>query len=500
MKSKWTRLLAFVMVACMMFTMLAACADDTSDDGKDPENPSNTDTQPGNTDEDPGEEDIIYTAEVPDDFSAGGTTFTVYTYPEEIFVWKDFDWQNAGTINSDRINDAVFQRSSQVEEELDMTIEWYCGASYGDPAEFKTDITSGGGEFDIGNVTMLNHIAMVQSGQLAEINSYGVLDLEAPWWDPNILGDLAINDMNFCLTGDIGTMYKRSIAVILFNKVLMQDIGQEDPYSLIDTHEWTIDMLIEMAENVSQDLDTNDEWDENDRYGLVYFSDMMCALEIGAGVTFAQIVDGVPEMTLNCEEAVNVLETASYLLFDEELSYNVTSNGQTEETMWTMFMADQALFYYGELHSAEDMRASTSNFGIMPMPLYDEYQESYHHTVNPNVAAVIVIPITNQEDLVTSYALDSLGAASKNILTPAYYDINLKGIVSRDEESAVSLDLILSTLSYDPGYLYISEAGLMLRELTNAKSDAFASKYSAQESVMNSKIEKIVEAIADKYS
>ena len=74
-------------------------------------------------------------------------------------------------------------------------------------------------KFDIGNIVMLKHIDMVQQGLLAEINSYGELDLEAPWWDQNIRPDLAINDMNFCLTGDIGTMYKRSIAVMIFNKV-----------------------------------------------------------------------------------------------------------------------------------------------------------------------------------------------------------------------------------------------------------------------------------------
>jgi hypothetical protein len=341
---------------------------------------------------------------------------------------------------------------------------------------------------------------MVQQGLLAEINSYGELDLEAPWWDQNIRPDLAINDMNFCLTGDIGTMYKRSIAVMIFNKVMMRDIGEEDPYALIDTKEWTIETLVEMAENVSLDLDANDKWDENDRYGLVYFSDVICAMEIGAGVPFAEIVDGIPEMTLNCEEAINVLDMASELLYDQELSYSWSAAGKTEEIAWTMFMADQALFYYGELHSAEDMRASESDFGIMPMPLYDEYQESYHHTVNPNVAAVIVIPTTNTEELLTSYALDSLGAASKNTLTPAYYDINLQGIVSRDEESAVTLDLVISTLSYDPGYQYILEAGAMLRNLVQSKSSSFTSSYEAQESVMTTKIEKILEAIQDKYS
>ena len=499
MKSKWMRLLSLMLVAFMLLSVFCACAETPVDEGE--EQPGDQDNTPGTTDpEDDPDKPIVYTADIPEGYHAGDITFTVYTFPEEVFVWYDYDWQHAGTITSDRINDAVFKRSSQVEEELGMTIDWYCGTSYGDPTEFKTDVTSGEGQFQIGNVTMLNHIAMVQQGLLAEINNYGVLDLEAPWWDQNIRGDLGINEMNFCLTGDIGTMYKRSIGVIIFNKDMMADIGQQDPYALIDTKEWTIDTLVEMSENVSLDLDANGEWDDQDRYGMVYFSDVICAMEIGAGVNFAQIVDGYPEMSLDAPETVDVLEMASYLLYDEELSYSWSAHGQNEETAFTMFKANQALFYYGELHSAEDMRDSVSSFGIMPMPLYDEMQESYHHSVNPNVAAVIVIPTTNTEEMMTSYALDSLGAASKNILTPAYYDINLKGVVSRDEESAVSLDLIISTLRYDPGYLYILEAGQMMRDLVQSTSTNFASSYASQGPKMQTKIDDIIEAIESKYS
>ena len=178
MNSKWTRLLARLVVACMMLSVFCACADDTTEEEQNPDDQG----QQGNTDkpDDEEEEDIVYTADIPAGYSGGGDTFTVYTFPEEVFVWKDFDWQHAGTLNSDRINDAVFSRSSQVAEELDIVVDWYCGVSFDDPAEFRTDITSGEGQFDIGNIVMLKHIDMVQQGLLAEINSYGELDLEAP--------------------------------------------------------------------------------------------------------------------------------------------------------------------------------------------------------------------------------------------------------------------------------------------------------------------------------
>ena len=498
MKNTTLRLLSLLLALLMMLSVFCACADDTEEQPDDPDVPVEGDGE-GEGDEGDGEEEgeIVYKANIPEGYTAGGE-FTVYAYPEDIFVWKDFDWQNAGEITSDRINDAVFKRTSQVEEELDVTIGWFCGQSYADPAELKTAISTGEKAFDIANVTMLNHISMVQQGLLQEINGYGNIDLEAPWWDPNILNDLALMDMNFCLTGDIGTMYKRCIAVIIFNKEMMSDEGLESPYDLVTSNAWTVEEMVMMASDVSEDLDANDMYDDQDKYGMVYFSDVLCAMEIGCGVPYAQVVDGVPELTLNCVEAIDVLEAAAELLYDQELSYSWSANGQNEETAWNMFMSNQALFYYGELHSAEDMRASEYNFGILPMPLYDEYQDGYHHTVNPNVAAVLVIPLTNEDAERTSYIIDSLGAASKNILTPAYYDINLKGVVSRDDESQVSLDIIIATLRYDMGYLYIGETGAMLRDLCNQRSDAFASAWASKESSMQTTIDDIVEAVMSK--
>ena len=495
----WIKMMALLCALLMLATMTIACADqeDSSTDTDGAGETDNTQTEQGGEDPD----NIVYKANIPDGFSGGGDPFVVYTYPHDVFVWKDYDWQHSGDITGERINDAVFRRSSQVEEELDIIIEYYCGENYSNPTDFITTINAGEDAYDIGNVNMRSHISQVTQGLLVNIADIDELDLGAAWWDQNLQRDLSIYDKFFCLTGDIGTMYKRSIGTILFNKQMITEYSLNYPYELAENGEWTIECMIEMSEDVPFDIDGNDKMDQLDRYSIIYFDGVFDAMVVGADVKYAtRDADGVPEMTLYSDHAVAVLEEMAELLYDDTTSYNVYRNGQNEQTMWEIFMDNRALFYYGELHSAEDKRASVSNFGIMPMPLLDEYQESYHHTVNPNVAAVIVIPTTNTEEMMTSYALDSLGAASKNILTPAYYDINLKGIVSRDEESAVSLDLIISTLSYDPGYLYVVEAGQLLRDLVHQTSDAFASKYASQESTMNTKIEKIVQAITDNYS
>ena len=501
MMRQWMRLLALVCALLMIVTTAVACADGTEDDQPgDTEGGDTADNSTTDNTNDKEPDTIVYAANIPEGYSCNNESFVVYTYPQDVFVWKDYDWQNSGNITGDRINDAVFRRTAQVEEELSLVIEYYCGSSYSNPTDFTTTVSAGESAFDIGNVNMRSHINQVTQGLLVAINEMDALDYEAPWWDQNVRRDLAIYDQFFCLTGDIGTMYKRSIGTILFNKQMISEYSLEMPYEMAVDGDWTIETMIEMMEDVPLDLDGNDKMDKSDRYGIIYFDGVFESMMIGADVQFAtRDEDGIPVLSLYSDHATDVLDSMAELLYDPDTSYNVYRNGQNEETMWEIFMDNRALFYYGELHSAEDMRATEYEFGIMPMPKYDDYQESYRHTINAGVAAVIVVPKTNMNLTRTAYILDALGAVSKNILTPAYYDINLKGIISKDEESTVSLDIIISTMSYDIGYMYISQPSSMLRKMGRNFSTNLASESSSIEGPANAEIEKIVTAIENNY-
>jgi len=498
MTSVWIKVAAILCMLAMLMSTAVACADQNEDDPV--EDPTNQEQTGDEGSEDKDSEEIVYKANIPEGYSCNGDTFTVYTYPHDVFVWKDYDWQNSGDITGDRINDAVFRRTAQVEEELQVDIEYFCGASYSNPTDFINTVTTGEDAFDIANVNMRSHISQVTQGLLTSIPDMDALDYEAAWWDQNVRRDLAIYDKFFCLTGDIGTMYKRSIGTILFNKQMISEYSLDMPYEMALDGSWTIESMIEMMEDVPLDLDGNDAMDKSDRYGIIYFDGVFETMMIGAGVQYAtRDSDGIPQLSIYSDHSTDVLNLMADLLYDPDTSYNVYRFGQNEETMWEIFMDNRALFYYGELHSAEDMRATEYEFGIMPMPKYDEYQESYRHTINAGVAAVIVIPKTNMELERTAYILDSLGAASKNLLTPAYYDINLKGIISKDEESTVSLDIIISTMSYDIGFMYISQPSSMLRRLGRNFSTNLASESQSIETPSNAEIEKIVDAIANHY-
>ena len=94
--------------------------------------------------------------------------------------------------------------------------------------------------------------------------------------------------------------------------------------------------------------------------------------------------------------------------------------------------------------------------------------------------------------------LDALGAESKNVLTPAYYDQYLKSKGTRDNDSEEMLDVIFGSMTYDIGYLYnFGELGGMVLNMVNGYQTDLASRYAKYESKALTAIDKMVEAFRD---
>ncbi len=497
MKTNFVRLTVLLLVLVLCFPLAAACSTPGEDGGDD----TTPVTTAGGADA-PGETTpVSYAASLPADLNYNDRPFRVYAYPENVFVWSDYDWQYGEGMGGGVINDAVYTRSRFAEDRLGIKIEVTHSSAYTNCNDLITAILSGEDLYDIANVNCLLSFSLAENGHLTELNTVETLDMTAPWWDANCVSDLSLHKKNFCLTGDIGTMYKRSISTILFNKTIFAR-HEEFPnvYDLVREQKWTLDQLYTMSAAVAEDLDGNGTRDADDKYGLVYFATMAATLPIAGGVRYAtKNADDIPEMSLYSERCINLLNKSSRLLYDTSLSYNVTANKQDEKLMYDIFMSDRSLFYYGELHSAEDMRSMDSDFGILPLPKYDEAQDDYHHTINANVAAVLVVPASHRDTDMTGYVIDTLGAESKNVLTPAYYERNLQGQISKDVESTVSLDIIIGTLRYDIGYLAVRPAGAMMRTLNTSYSTDLASAYKRQMSSINKTLETLVESVTDNY-
>ncbi len=453
-----TRLLSLALALIMLIPVgLIGCAndpDDTPDNPDTPDTPNNPDT-PDDPDN-PDDETIVYTADVPDGLNLGGQEFRLLVYNSDNSVWYDVDF-SAETITGEIINDAAFNRMSQVEQELGVEIVTYPSPDKG-YSYMYTAVSTGDDLYDAGIVAARKAVTLAESGYLKDL--FGddiVLDTDAAWWDQGCTSGLSVANHLYMIAGDISILYRKSLRVYFFNKQIAEDNADiPDMYQLVADGNWTLETLATCVTAVSQDLDGDDEMTGEDMFGLCYsYTDTIGTGLVGAGVQFVtKDEDDMPQLSFYNDDTVAVYEAFADILFDFDHSI-CSGDSHKSSGLGSMFTSGRALFNNCELHNIPSFRASEVNFGILPTPKADEYQESYRHTLNPAVAGMIVIPITNSQNLDnTCYVLDSLGAASKNTLTPAYINTYLEGRAARDEESRQSLGIVFDTVSFDLGYIY----------------------------------------------
>lgn len=142
------------------------------------------------------------------------------------------------------------------------------------------------------------------------------------------------------------------------------------------------------------------------------------------------------------------------ILFDERLTFNSSgsSDGWASDTL---FAADQGLFLMRPINCTEKLRETMeSDFGILPLPKYNDEQEDYRSPVQCYGGSVISVPLNVADASRTGVILEALSAESRYTLIPAFYDIVLDEKNTRDEESKEMLDIILNTRIYDVGVFY----------------------------------------------
>lgn len=489
---------------CMLAASFAGCSEKSSDGGPEDayettpavQNDGALETPEETEDENAG----FVSANIPAGTDYEGMKFTVMTYPVGEGIWSDVDW-SAEEYTGEGLNDAVFERITQVEDLLNIDIATAYGTSRDDINSIINSVKAQDGAYQLASAKIMSVLSLASNNYINELNSFassGTLDLGAEWWDQNILKDFSIAHKNFALTGDIGTMYKKSIACLMFNKHILEDHGLEDPYALMRDGKWTIDKAVELGTQVSADLDGNGIMDDKDQFGLICFSNMLGSALLGADVKYMdQDENGIPIDVFYNEKTVSAIEKLATLMFDTKITYSWSRNDTTEDTAFAMYKSDKALLYYGEMHAVATMRDMESEFGILPMPKYDEAQEGYHHAVNQDVAASYVIPADNIAYESTGYIMDALGAASKNYLTPAYVEKMLKGKVSRDAESQDSLAIIFNTIRYDIGLVGDFGYSTMLKGMANSGNTDLASAYARSSRAIVKSADRMISKFSD---
>ncbi len=484
MKTK--KFLTLALLLCLLLPAVCACAD--SSGGKDADTPAET---PGNADPSSAaepEEDADpyayarekYDAIAPADYE--GADFTIPTQAatgnSEKEIWVE-------ELTGDVVNDAVFNRNMSVNDRFNCNIALTAGDVN---SIVRQAVTSGDGAYKIAFPNMATAASLAQQGFLLDYMKLDGLNLTDAWWDQGTLA-MQIEGRVFFMNGDINYLDNDVTYIQLFNKKLIADVGLDVPYDLVREGKWTIDNFREMCMNVTTDLDGDGSYTDADRYGYVTTGEGPCTFFYGSGLTLVSYdTDGKPIIDVDMDKTVAALEKVVRIVSADNIT-RIPSNVATGKAM---FMEDRVLFYGEVLSYIVNVRDMETEFGVLPIPKYDEMQEKYYTYCNAIASTACVPKSTGDIGMICS-VLEGMAIQSYIQVTPAYYDIALTRKYARDNESSEMLDIALAYRVYDIGRFF-SQLGIgnIFQELAAKGSTDFASSFAKHEKVANKMLDKLI--------
>jgi hypothetical protein len=498
---KKTRILSFAGVIYFIFLVLvfSSCAKENKTDANQVTEDKLSATDQNNSAVENGEKQNEAAAEqfpYPEaDF--GGYEFRMLVPGPDTGFWYN-DEMYAAEENGDPINDAIYKRVKEVESMYNIKLVNI--ESQGDKAGLaRKSILSGTNAYDMllmemggGNVQTL-----ASEGHLVNLHTVFSLNLNKPWWDQKCVEGMSLVGKLFNATGEISYFRYRTTEIILFNKKMLREFALEDPYQLVKDKKWTIDKMIEMMKGVAQDLDGDGKMTKEDRFGIVVYTSVISTGMFGAGELMSKKnSEDIPELVMNNERLISVVDNYFEFVLDSNIAFDWARLGGDRpfDVGLQIFEQDRALFDFNGMHAVPNLRQMDTDFGILPIPLYEEKQTSYGHIANSYVTPFVCIPADSADIERTGIIIDAMARKGMEHITPAYYDVSLKGKFARDDESQEILDLVFSTLVYDICFYYdFGGIGKILDTMVNAKKTDFSSAYEKIENKVKLEIEKYVD-------
>nr|MBQ4318550.1 extracellular solute-binding protein [Clostridia bacterium] len=464
-------------ILLMTSLLLISCAGDTADSVTTSDSTTETTTAETVSTEPP--------SAVPEDLDFNGATFTLLG-GDAVFT----HYTMATELTGDGLNDALFERYQRVGNELNIKFEFLQENAKGAVDKINSTVLAGDDIYQLAIVQRATSIGnMVGSKLLANWNDLPYGDLAGEYWYHDANESLRVGDYIFYTYGDI---YPLSAHVMYYNKDIQEAYELASPHSYALEGTWTLDVLYELASQVSEDINGDGVMDANDQYGISFANtDTINSLMYGAGLTISERYGDSIRVCECTDKTVEVFGKVYDLFNNGDICYSKKLN---EVKLTT----GRVLFFTGAIHGARNYRDAEVEFGVLPYPKYNEEQEHYISFLNTELMCV---PTIADKELAGA-AIQLLAEESDGVKT-GYYDYLLKEKVARDSESKAVLDLIFENaindfiISYCGGMSNRNSMYTNTSRLVVAGSSDFVSSYERYAPGLQAEIDSVLEMIHD---
>ena len=363
---------------------------------------------------------------------------------------KDF-WSEES--NGEVVNDAIYDSLAAVNEKFGakLTPVLY-ESTFNDVLTYALPIIQAGDDvFDLlqGHDGKMWNTSL--EGYFVDLRSMKYQDFSQPWFPKNANDAYEVNGKQYIFSSYMSYQSLAMSKVIFMNKDIIADFKLELPYDDIRAGKWTLDKMLSMAKSVYTDLDGDGKVSEGDKVGFLAYKKLY-GFQAAFVECYTEDKDGKVSIDYDRERFVDVV-TRMNQLFTSENTF-VTGNEPDPK----IFIDGRALFFYSGLNTieTEEMRSTTTDFGVIPVPKYDEKQEDY---ITPAFDTQLAVSTTVKDLDKVSLLIEAYSSAGYNIVRDAYFKTALQDKYTRDEDSVEMLNIISNTLKVDLAYLN-TDAGI----------------------------------------
>ena len=500
---KKTRILAALLASLMLFCSLTACGTNTDD----PDDSGDQTLWSGT------EEETLLKDNLPEDLYYDDDEISIISRYVE--GWTSGEIAVPG-LNSEPVNDAVFERNKAVEERLGVKIISIEDATSGHSAvvnKVSVAVKGGSKDYDVMAAPCYTTLPETLNGTFTNLRATEYLDFDQPWWTQGFHEAALHKGTQYAIVGSMLLSMYRFGFVTVFNKDMFTDASQPFLYEYVENGTWTLDKQTELVSVFYKDNGDGirDRNGNGDIYGFVssnetsvdpYWSS--CKLDI-----IKTNAEGEYEFVLDMERLHGVTDKVLRLFYETNggtMYYALRESDAEQVDIRQMFVngfAAMATLRVLEMENSS-MRNMEQEYGVVPMPKYDQAQDGYATLLHDQFTVVCVPATVTGEHLdQVSAVLEALSSTSYRVVKPVYYEETLRTKIAQDPTAAEMMDVITDNVYIDAGIIFINSLGSYhhgLRSVIKSRANHVASLYKAKNAactrslaLMSQKLDKLAD-------
>lgn len=503
----YARIIAMLCALVMLVAAFAACAEtgsgNSTTDTAAPVNPEQT--GPATHDK-----DGYLLDDLPEDLNYKQETVTV-------LYWSDaeraeFEILEEEAKDGDMVKEAIYKRNITTEDRLGITFEWIGqkgnSGNRGAFTNYVGNALSGGTYYDVIATYSRTAGMLLVNGYIQDLNKIenSYLNTDKPWYPRAMLDACSIRDSLYFVSGDISTNVLHFMYAVYYNIDMFKDLQLDDPIAKVDSKKWTLDEMINYTKDIYSDLDQDGSTSSGDRFGFTSIYYHLDALYTGSDLTlveqdkdaFLKISDDFfSEKTISLVDKLGAwFKTGDTYVSAKSASVPYATPFEEGNALFCLnrvYMADQE-YHEGALRNAD------FEYGILPVPLYDDSQENYI-TVVGNPFTLWCVMERAKDPSMSTAVIECMGSEGYRKTSPALFENNMKYRYTPDEagkgDSARMFDIIRESIFFDLGRIFSDSLNLMSEDPSNAAAQmqSWASASKVQKKTLTAAMKKLNAAL-----